>query len=95
MWAFFWIRNYFAPIKKQFMILLLKKLSRNKLGTMELSLNKLAIILFNITFYLQHLIFNKPHSIIHDRSPLIIFCPPNIIFKTPTKSNADFVKTVE
>ena len=43
---FFLIRNYFTPIKNQLMILLLKKLSLNKFATLQLSLNKLAIIYY-------------------------------------------------
>ena len=42
--VFFLIRNYFTPIKNQFVILLLKKF--NKFATLQLSLNKLAIIYY-------------------------------------------------
>ena len=52
---FFLIRNYFIPIKNQFMILLLKKLSLNKFATLQLSLNKLAIIYYLIA---KQIIYN-------------------------------------
>ena len=53
-WTFFLIRNYFTPINNQLMVLLLKKLSLKKFATLQLSLNKLAIILFNSkTIYSQ------------------------------------------
>ena len=46
MWTFFLIRTYFTPIKNQLRILLLKKLSLDKFATLQLSLNKLAIIYY-------------------------------------------------